>query len=376
MPSLVSEVIKYSLIVAVSFRDGEYQFSDHEAHVFVRSESPVSNSGLKSIKQLGIFAKEDIYPGEVVLEEKSMLTAIGRLHDSFCDACSIALPKVMTTIVETEDLETPNQSICCEDCNDVFFCSDSCQELAQRSYHPALCGCVVDLISKDIPATEAADSLYSLLLLRVLAMAETQNAHPLELKEVKYIWGDYHGLSLEEAWKTNQQDQLHDAFGSVPQTLPFSFNANILTPLHMLEKMDVNIFEQDHRYDFWVFNTLYAKFRGTASARQGLDGRPEVGAVHPMWCLANHSCDPNVAWEWQGSIKFWIREKMVAWKGKEGRRSPGIKKGEELLSHYCDVRLPVKERREWALGALGGTCVCKRCVWEDSTEGSEDRSVA
>lgn len=342
----------------------------------MHSETTITGQPSKYIKQLGIFAKENIPPGEVILEEKSMLTAIGRLHEFFCDACSATLPKGNAATETPEGPLSSNQQIYCEDCDDVFYCSLECHDLAQSSYHPALCGCVVDLISKDIPATEAADTLYSLLLLRALAMAETQDVHPLELKEVKYIWGDYHGLPLEKVWHTGRNGQIPDAFASVPQTLPFSFNANILTPLHMLEKMDVNIFETNSRYDFWVFNTLYAKFRGTASARQGPDGRPEVSAVHSLWCLANHSCDPNVAWEWQGSIKFWTREKMVTWKNKEGRRSPGIRKGEELLSHYCDVRLPVKERREWAIGALGGICLCERCLWEAAEEKVEEIAVA
>jgi hypothetical protein len=153
--------------------------------------------------------------------------------------------------------------------------------------------------------------------------------------------------------------------------LPFSFKDNILSPLNILEKMDVNIFEQSHRYDTWIFNTLYAKFRGTASARQGRDGKPEVSAVHPMWCLGNHSCDPNVAWAWQGSIRFWAREQLVEWKGRNPDVKPGLRKGEELMGHYCDVNLPVKERREWAVGALGGDCMCPRCIWEAAEQNSE-----
>ena len=128
--------------------------------------------------------------------------------------------------------------------------------------------------------------------------------------------------------------------------------------------MEINIFENSDRFNTWVFNTLYAKFRGTASARQGLDGKPEVGAVHPMWCLANHSCDPNVTWEWSGHINFTVREKRAKWAGKDNVKEPGIRKGEEVLSHYCDVDLPVQERREWAVGALGGLCACERCRWE------------
>ncbi|KAF2132159.1 hypothetical protein P153DRAFT_383047 [Dothidotthia symphoricarpi CBS 119687] len=320
-----------------------------------------SSSETRFVKQLGVFAKEDILPGQQILDEKSLLTAVSRLHDTYCDACSTLLPSAR----DVSSAESSGDSaITCEECDEVFFCSTDCHDLAQDSYHSSICGVSMD--QGKVPASEAADSLYSLLLVRALALAETQDVHPLELKEVRYIWGDYHALNLDTVWQVDTQGQLNDAFGSVPQTLSFSFNSNVLLPLHILEKMDVNIFTQSHRYDTWVFNTLYAKFRGTASARQGLDGRPEIGAVHPMWCLANHSCDPNVAWEWQGSMKFWTREKLVEWEGRDPSKKPGLRRGEEVFSHYCDVRLPVQERREWAVGALGGDCVCPRCMWEEA----------
>jgi len=56
--------------------------------------------------------------------------------------------------------------------------------------------------------------------------------------------------------------------------------------------------------------------------------------------------------------------------GERERVRGGIKKGGEVLNHYCDVRMAVRERREWAAGALGGECVCERCVWE---AGEEER---
>ncbi|KAH6878176.1 hypothetical protein BKA58DRAFT_90111 [Alternaria rosae] len=308
-------------------------------------------------KQLGLFAKDDIIPGETILEEKSLLTAISRLHESYCDACVIPL---------SSSGNGNDTVISCEECEEVFFCSEECHDLAQDQYHPALCGVSVD--QGKVPAREAADYLYTLLLVRALALAETLDLHPLELKEVRYIWGDYHGKDLETVWQADASGRLSDAFAHVPQTLPFSFKSNILMPLHVLEKMDINIFTQSHRYDTWVFNTLYAKFRGTASAQQGLDGRPEISAVHPMWCLANHSCDPNVAWEWRGSMRFWTRENLVDWKGRDPSKEPGLKRDEEVFGHYCDVRLPVKERREWASGALGGDCMCARCVLEEAEE--------
>jgi hypothetical protein len=55
-------------------------------------------------------------------------------------------------------------------------------------------------------------------------------------------------------------------------------------------------------------------------------------------------------------MKFWAREKRVS-----PELEPGIKKGDEVLNHYCDIDLPVKERREWARGSLGGYCMCGRC---------------
>ncbi|KAF2000250.1 hypothetical protein P154DRAFT_576266 [Amniculicola lignicola CBS 123094] len=328
-------------------------------HKTITGETPVQAAEQHYVKQLGIFAKEDIPPGSIILQEKSMLTAVSRLHEFFCNACSARLP--ISGVAEAD-------IVTCEDCHDVFFCSADCHDLAQENYHQILCG--IDLAHKVSPS-EVVDTLYSFLLVRALALSEVRDVHPLDLKEVHYIWGDYHNINVEKAWKANPDGHALDAFGGLPQTLSFSFQANILTPLRMLEKMDVNIFTKSQQYDTWVFNTLFGKFRGTASAQQGLDGLPEIGAVHPMWCLANHSCDPNVAWEWQGSIKFWTRtqEELVDWKGRDSQLEPGIRKGEELLSHYCDVRLPVKERREWAFGALGGNCMCSRCVWEAAEEG-------
>lgn len=321
-------------------------------------ESPAA--GTEYVKQLGVFAKQDIAPGEQILEEKSLLTAISRLHDTYCDACSVLLPSSQ----KDADRRTESTIVACEECDVVFFCSIECHDLAQDSYHPSLCGVSVE--QGKVSAGEAADALYTSLLVRALALAQTQDLHPLELKEVRYIWGDYHGQNLESSWKADSDGNIVDAFGSVSQTLPFSFKSNVLTPLHMLENMEVNIFAESDRYDTWVFNTILAKLRGTASAQQGPDGRPEIGAVHPLWCLANHSCSPNVAWQWEGSMRFWAREDLVEWGDGAPSTNPGIKKGEELFSHYCDIRLPVKERREWAIGALGGECMCPRCCWESA----------
>lgn len=303
---------------------------------------------IPTCKQLGVFAQEDIAAGEVVLEEYSLLTANNRLKDSVCDACSSDLPP----------LGSENEPVSCPECYDTVFCTQYCFDQAQERYHPAVCEKEVDAIAKDPDAFESDDTLYLLLLARVIAIAAHEEIHPLDVREVKYIWGDF------VPTRTNDIDVSPNA-GPPPQwTLPFSFKYNIETPLHILEKMDIDIYETLAHYDLWALNTLYAKFRGTASARKNpRDGRPDVAAVHPYWCLANHDCDPNVTWEWGGRMVLEARRERVV-----GHRPGGIKKGEEILNHYCDVNLSVQQRREWARGSLGGWCMCKRCRDEAAAE--------
>ena len=334
-----------------------------------------------TVKQLGVFASQDIAPGEEILCERSLLTANARFHEPLCDACSGELPALAT--VSGDKSDGVQTIVACEDCDDIVFCSQTCHDLAQSSYHTAVCGMDVESIAKEVPPAELADSLYTLLLLRSLAMAQTQDIHPLDLQEVKYIWGDF--VKPPEALTATSSSTVDEGdayFSSCERTLPFSFSANILLPLHMLEKMDLNIFEplasanteSLELSELWVLNSLYAKFRGTASGRVNPnDGKPEVAAVHPLWCLANHSCDPNVQWEWAGEIKFTCREERIAWSNQDRKttedkikpeRPGGINKGEEILNHYVDIRLPVAERREWGAGALGGNCLCERCQFE------------
>ncbi|GKZ31344.1 hypothetical protein AbraIFM66950_011828, partial [Aspergillus brasiliensis] len=145
--------------------------------------------------QLGLFAKEDIAPNEIILRESSLLTATNRLHDDLCDACNAPLP----------DLSSPNPPVACDGCADTIFCSQACHDDAQRIYHGAVCGLMENLesIGKDIPdPKDKADYLYLLLLGRTLAMAATQELHPLDLPEVKYIWGDFHDLDLNNTTTT------------------------------------------------------------------------------------------------------------------------------------------------------------------------------
>ena len=318
---------------------------------------------VRTIKQLGLFAREDIEPFETVLLEPSILTANNRLHEPLCDACSASLPALQ-----------PSSPIpTCVDCTDIYFCSNTCHDRAQETYHPAVCGMDdYEIVAKDPSPAAATDALYLLLVARTIAMAETQDKHPLDLPDIKFLWGDFTPLSA-----------------SVERNLPFNFQTNVSHPIHILMSMGIDPFAANtvERYDTWVLNTLFAKFRGVASAKMNPHTlRPDVAAVHPLWSMANHSCAPNVRWDWgaedgnlrgneKGAMGFTARggNQTIQWGAEE--RASGIKKGEEVLSHYCDVGMDVQERREWAVGALGGMCQCSRCIWEEYHARKEGKGM-
>lgn len=293
---------------------------------------------IPTCQQLGVFAREDIVPGEVVLREYSLLTANNRLKDSLCDACSCPLPP----------FGADNQPMSCDECRDTVFCSQHCHDEAQRRYHPAVCEKDVDAIAKDPDALEADETLYLLLLARVLALAAHQETHPLKVREVKFIWDDFVPA------RSNDINVSLNAGPPSEWTLPFSFKYNIETPLHLLEKMDIDIYAALAEYDLWVLNTLYAKFRGTASARKNpRDGRPDVAAVHPYWCLANHDCDPNVTWDWGGRIVLWERKERVM-----GGHPGGSSKERRYSTTIATFRCPCSSGASGHGAALAaGACV-------------------
>lgn len=112
--------------------------------------------------------------------------------------------------------------------------------------------------------------------MKTYATAITLDTHPLELAEVKYLYGvnrvpsfpDYTPSSLEK------------------QALPFNFTNQVTRPIQMLQEMDVDIFQPNavDFFDLWVIQTLWAKFIGVASARvHERTGRTEIAAVSPRF---------------------------------------------------------------------------------------------
>ena len=204
--------------------------------------------------------------------------------------------------------------------------------------------------------------------------AETQARHPLDLFEIKYLWGDFSPVP-------GMGDAVSERVGeTTPRTLPYSVRHHVELPLQWFEVLmhsreDCRPYSKQwlEKYDWWIVQTLFAKFRGVADAQQSTwTGKPEVASVHPLWCLANHSCNPNVTWKSSGVRNLTVVPERVRRNEKdEGRTETewkGIKAGEEIWNHYTDVQeKDYKERRARLQGVLGGDCRCERCVTEEAT---------
>ncbi|KAF8250913.1 hypothetical protein K440DRAFT_493062, partial [Wilcoxina mikolae CBS 423.85] len=307
---------------------------------------------LGTTKQLGVFATEDIAPGEMCLCEESALTVVTDPVDGgLCEYCG-------------QRYSHTTETFTCETCSDAeaegietivpVWCSSHCRDSAMAKYHPAICTRPIaplhraaatnspGKITKLTNTSQPGGSVYALLLLKTFAMALVQNLHPLELPETKYLYG-VPPVELAGDLK-----------------IGWGWEENVRGAVGILEALGVDVFTGTHHlstdacpewWDTWVVNTLIAKFRGVASGRLDSRGQTEAAAAHTLYSLVNHDCEPNVRWECGGIMKFW----------GEGE---GVRKGEELKSCYCDKRLGVKERREWMLGCLGGWCRCERCLRE------------
>lgn len=329
--------------------------------------------------QLGLFTTHDLPPDAVLLHERSALTAIRPHGESLCDACAGDLSDV--PVVDRQQ---------CPGCG-IPFCSAACLDVATRTYHvpnltdeetdegypPAATPfCPGSAAEADIANLGRAESsitpewdLYFLLVTRALQMAETLDRHPLELWECQYLWGSFEETALSDG----ALDGEGGAAVVLKRTLPYSLWHHVELPLQWFEQLLLSRESSSpyarrwvERYDWWVIQTLYAKFRGVADARlSSWTGEPETAGVFPLWCLANHSCEPGVTWEGGGVRTLRVRSERVDG-AEDGGEWAGLKAGEEVWNHYTDVREDdYMVRRDRLRELLGGDCQCTRCLRQE-----------
>ena len=334
--------------------------------------------------QLGLFTTRPLLPNQPILKELSLLTAIRPHGTSLCDACATDISPQLPL----------HSRYSCPAC-DIPFCSSECQSLALAQYHVPNIGdeeneagypvegtpfCAGKTGRADVHELGRAEGsempewdLYFLLVVRCVMIAETRGVCPLELDEVRWLWGGF-----------NEGPVLRDGVekgggGEVKRSLPFGLKHNVILPLQLWTTLLLSLPRSTmpysrlwlERYDWWVVQTLYAKFRGVADARLGSwDGMPECASVVWRWALANHDCASGCEWGEAGEGRRWmaVRPERSWCKDEAGDEEGwvGFAEGEEIFSHYTDVREEDYHiRRERLQEVLGGDCMCRRCVWEE-----------
>ena len=354
---------------------------------------------LGETQHLGMFATKDIAVGELCLREESALTVVtDPAEGGLCEYCgqrwrraleasrpSLMMPgqRKAPKIEKEEEVQPENhETYTCDLCvqseaelDEVVvpvWCSKHCRDSAMAKYHPALCSRPIAPFHRAAqsapPSTglttgsQPGGNVYALLMMKAFAMALCQGVHPLDLEEVKYLYGvppvEEGDLRIGWGWEEN----VRGAVG-ILEALGIDVFDGQWRPRNHPHSTDTATAATPEWWNTWVVNTLIAKFRGVASGRQDASGNTEAAAAHTLYSLTNHDCAPSAAWQCSGIVKFrGIGDGEIA-----------VRQGEEVKISYCDVRLGYRERRAWMMGCLGGCCMCERCLSEE--RGEEQAAV-
>ncbi|KAF8425965.1 hypothetical protein EV426DRAFT_641433 [Tirmania nivea] len=380
----------------------------------------------KTVQQLGVFALRDIpavipgvddsepAPHPYLIEPTTLITYTttggppGTAAAVRCELCTKPIP-------ESEEGQWG-----CERCeeNDIWpsFCSKKCQDRAGSLYHPAVCGVDWTWLHREANRRlEGAkgeegvfddDAVYCLLVMRAWALALVRGMHPLELEEVWYLYGAGRRREgyplLDGTSKNDAVDEADEEREDVP--IPFDFHQNVIVPHMILDALQIEVLpfppqpegetnsplSRSPTLSITHFDTptstlpLLNKFKGVASLTRHLDTRTHppietlVSAIHPLYSLVNHDCDPNVYWQVneRGEMcfraldkgrKFWREGGRWLKDGGKGEWEweRGVEKGRQIRDSYVDPGLKVGERRRKIWGVLGGPCMCGRCEREE-----------
>lgn len=351
---------------------------------------------LGETQHLGMFATKDIAVGELCLQEESALTVVtDPAEGGLCEYCGqrwrravepsrprLKLPGQRGAAKVEEQEEEQHETFTCDLCvhaeaelDEVIvpvWCSKHCRDSALAKYHPALCARPIApfhraahtfLSSTGLSSgSQPGGNVYALLMMKAFAMALCQGVHPLDLEEVKYLYGvppvEEGDLRIGWGWEEN----VRGAVG-ILEALGIDVFDGQWRPRNHPHPTSTAAAASPEWWNTWVVNTLISKFRGVASGRQDSSGNTEAAAAHTLYSLTNHDCAPSAEWQCSGIVKF---------RGIGGGEA-ALRKGEEVKISYCDIRLGYKERREWMMGCLGGCCMCERCLREE--RGDTHRGV-
>lgn len=271
-------------------------------------------------------ATRAIKTGENLLREKAFGNVVLKMAKS--ELCAVCM-------------RPADPDVCCDDCGQVFFCSEQCQDVLQQ-VHEKECEALeeVDLIAKK----SSVDADLLRLLIRILAARPVAKQLNAELAvsatgEVLSCYADVQRLvhvmdTQAEKWAAQVRDGARRVLDYLPDECQL--------PVDEILVIAAQVNENSYALDALDENHLIAT----------------VG-LFPICGLINHSCQPNCTWSNAGNGVM------------EVRALRDLDEGEEITLSYVDIDQDRTERRRALEETKHFYCECERC--STPLEASVDR---
>ena len=290
----------------------------------------------KSSMSLGVFATRDIYFGERLVEDSTIIAA---------SVVNAAAPSTLKSNPHSPricdncygDIPPQSRQHVLSTCCNTSYCSARCREMALTSYHKVLCGQNFDWLYEESKEKQEPFVLNGPLWLRILAACVQSNCHPLDHPSIARL------------------TPLHDKFGRI-----WTLSNNITTPFKILSQLGVDPIE-DLRYETWVLQTIWTRVINNQEEHKTPDGR-QVRAISPLYSFFNHSCEPNTGWSPTDSPT------CTNGSTKDIFANRHIRRGEELCIGYGKFSDNKAERQRVIQSWIGSDkeCGCTKCQRGDS----------
>ncbi|CAG8530668.1 9791_t:CDS:1 [Dentiscutata erythropus] len=299
--------------------------------------------------QLGIFAKEEISEGTVILNEDPFLTVHGYTSPR-CGHCARYI-KILNYKDFNQNINISTRFNCQNNVNCTeIFCNKQCFDLAMEQYHPALCGKNLQTFLYFLCQNKSGNGDPNpLFLLKIFAYAKIRNISPLEIQEIKYL----------AQYKPNFRNiKKYGIMKEMETYLPSIYFDFYFLTLEILE-----ISQYDIRYEFWIYITIMCKLQVNTFGRDGL------ACLYKFMSFINHSCVPNVYTDPYISNQNIEEESSNKGEIKENNMNlvtlRKIQKGEQIFISYCNETLNKEDRAIHLIPAYGFECTCEKCRNED-----------
>jgi hypothetical protein len=276
----------------------------------------ISPSTIGPADSYGVKALKDIEPGETIMQETTVVVAIGD-YSGRCTVCCVVIAAQKGILLK-----------CCK----LRVCSAHCAKQATRHFHRSTCERGIPIkwrgpASTNTPTYAARERLME----KVLAILVQGRQGPFDSPLINQLMAPYDDTEV----------------------VGFHFGIDIVSKFEFLQNLGVDIFANP-QYDTWVLHTIAARIQN--NVHHGADVEPnQLLALHPLYSFFNHSCARNASW--------------LAWENEVNRVSvtaiKRIRKGEEIFIQYHGVESLSLEARQIVLRTwFPDGCQCQRCQSE------------